>query len=105
MRSHRQVVHCVRKGVQKRLMLAHVLISVWLQIIAALSIRRLVGKDVEFMVAHDGERGTGIDHAPYHLDGFSLQWPTADEISQEDHPPFLMSVRTITDTVFKPVQQ
>ena len=86
-------------------MLAHVLFSVWAQVIAALSIRRVVGKGIEFVVAHDGERGTGIDHAPHNFDGFTLQWSTVNEITQEDHPPFRMSVRTITDTVFKPVQQ
>lgn len=47
-------------------------------------IRCVPGNGVEFVVAHDGQRGSRFDHATHQADGTHLIGATVDEIADED---------------------
>ena len=48
----------------------------------------VVGKSVEFVIAHDGQGTTRVDHGPDDLKGFSDLRASVNEVAQKDSLPF-----------------
>jgi hypothetical protein len=57
------------------------------------------------MVAHHGERGSGIDHATHDLERFPDLSAAIDEIAHEDHAAIGMRKGPVSFAVSKMTQQ
>ena len=51
-------------------------------------IRRVPRNGIQFVIAHDGEGSTGIDHAAHDMHRADLRWAAVDKVSDEDRLSF-----------------
>ncbi len=54
-------------------------------------VRSMKSQRIEFVVAHDGQGGTGIHHGPHDLEGFPDLRAAVDEVAKKDGLAFGVS--------------
>ena len=65
----------------------------------------MIRQRIEFMIAHDRERTSGLMHGTDQPDGFWYLRPTIHEIADEDGRSRRMPKCSVTLFVSKPIQQ
>ena len=53
-----------------------------------MAIWRVPRNGIQFVIAHDGEGSTGIDHAAHDMHRADLCWTSVDKVSDEDRLSF-----------------